>query len=428
MKEKKVVQPIDPELKELVEKMVKTDEVRAIIDAKKPQSFEDVAGKNGIAAEMTRQLMQECLNAEMDDFLGFKKHKSPAYYGEESNGSRNGSYKRKLRASDGLVELEIPRDRDGNFKPKTVPKRRQISSTIENKIIGLYALGTSTRDIAEYIEEEYGFNVSESFVSDVTDRVLNLAKQWQTRALQNVYTICYLDAIHISCRENNKVIKKAVYIVLGYDQEGKKEILGEYISAGQEGAKYWLTIIQDLKNRGVNDIFIACVDGLNGFSEAINAVFPNTIVQRCVIHAIRNSLKYIPNKFAPDFMEDLKKVYKADTKQEAEENLKNLQDNWSKKYPMAVNVWINNWTELSQYFDWTGPIRKMIYTTNAIESFNSVLRKYTKNKRSFPSDDALLKALYIATEKATEKWEKSRSDWPTILNQFAIQFEGRLEI
>jgi transposase-like protein len=408
--------------------MIQTEEAKAVLRARNPQGIEDLTGKDGLVAEMTRQILQECVNSEMDDHLGFKKHDSPAYVGLPAKGKRNGTYKRKLRSSDGLVELEIPRDRDGKFKPKCVPHYKQVSSDLENKIMALYAVGTSTRDIQSFIYEQYGVEISDGFVSDVTDKILQMAKEWQTRVLQSVYPIVYLDAIHIFCRENSKVIKKAVYVVLAYDLEGKKEVLGQYISSGSEGAKYWLSVIQDLKNRGVDDIFIACVDGLSGFSEAINAVFEKTIVQRCVIHAIRNSLKYIPNKFSADFMEDLKPVYKADTKKEAEQNLQILEDNWKEKYPMAVQVWTNNWKELSQYFDWTYAIRKMIYTTNAIESFNSIIRKYTKNRRSFTTDDSLLKVLYIATEKATEKWDKARSDWPTVLNQFAIVFEGRVSI
>jgi transposase-like protein len=330
---------------------------------------------------------------------------------------------------DGEFNVRIPRDRDGNFKPTVVKPYKQITPDLEKKIISLYAMGTSTRDIMSFIYESYGFEISEGFVTKVTDKILDLAKEWQVRALKGVYPIIYLDAIHIYCRDNSdnhKVIKKAVYVVLGYDIEGKKEVLGQYISQGGEGAKFWLSVVQDLQNRGVKDVMIACVDGLNGFSEAINSVFPNTIVQRCVIHAIRTSLKYIPNKLAADFMEDLKPVYKADTRKEAEVNLEILKNNWEEKYPMAVRVWTKNWEQLSTYFDWTKPIRKMIYTTNPIESFNSIIRKYTNNRRSFPNDDALLKVLYLAEQKATEKWDKAHADWATVLNQFAIQFGDRL--
>lgn len=416
------------DIDELVKKMVQSEECQQLLRASNPGGIEDLQGKDGLVAKVMRQFLQDCVNSEIDDYLGYKKHKSPAYTGNSTIGKRNGTYKRKLRTSDGLVELEIPRDREGNFQPRTVPHYKQVSTDLENRILGLYALGSSTRDIANFLYEQYGIEISEGFVSDVTDKVLKYAQEWQTRSLQSIYPIAYLDAIHINCRENGKVMKKAVYVVLAYDQEGKKEVLGFYISGGGEGAKYWLSVIQDLKNRGVEDIFIACIDGLSGFSEAINTVFPRTIIQRCVIHAIRNSLKYIPNKFSVDFMDDLKAVYKADTKLEAEQNLEFLRDNWEKKYPMAVRVWTSNWDELSQYFDWTPAIRKMIYTTNAIESFNSIIRKYTKNKRSFTNDDSLLKILYIAVEKASEKWDKARPDWPTVLNQFAIAFEGRLKL
>lgn len=403
---------------------------KLIAKDKKIKSIEDINGDNGILTKMFKPMIQEIINTEIDEYLGYEKHKSPAYKGKETKGKRNGTYTRHLRTSDGLAELEIPRDRDGNFKPKVIPPYKQITKGFEQKIISLYATGLSTQDIVAFIRETYSVELSQGYISKVTERIISLAKQWQTRALQSIYPIIYLDAIHIYCfdQTRQKVIKKAVYIVLGYDIEGKKDVLGFYISNGAEGAKYWLSVIQDIKNRGVNDVFISCVDGLSGFGEAINAIYPKAIVQRCVVHAIRNSLKYIPNKYSADFMEDLKAVYKADTRQEAEENLKNLENNWSKRYPMATNVWRDNWQELSQYFNWTKPIRKMIYTTNPIESFNSFIRKYTKNKRSFVSDDAMLKVLYLACQKATTKWGKSVANWPEVLNQFAIEFGDRLKV
>jgi transposase-like protein len=413
---------------DLVTAMLRTKEGQEVLRNRDPE--EPLTGPGGLIPQMVAPVIQEMLDAELDQFLGYGKYESPAYLGEKTNGSRNGSYNRKLKTmEDGEFSVRIPRDKDGNFKPTVVKPYKQITPDLEQKIISLYAMGTSTRDIMNFIYESYGFEISEGFVTKVTDKILDLAKEWQVRALKSVYPIIYLDAVHINCRDNSdshKVVKKAVHIVLGYDIEGKKEILGQYISQGGEGAKFWLSVVQDLQNRGVKDVMIACVDGLTGFPEAINSVFSDTIVQRCVIHAIRNSLKYIPNKLAADFMEDLKPVYKADTRVEAEENLEILKNNWEEKYPMAVRVWTKNWEQLSTYFDWTKPIRKMIYTTNPIESFNSIIRKYTKNKRSFPNDDALRKVLYLAEQKATEKWDKAHSDWATVLNQFAIQFGDRL--
>ena len=264
------------------------------------------------------------------------------------------------------------------------------------------------------------------FISQVTDKVLELANEWQARPLNAVYTITYLDAIHIKCREQNKVINKAVHIVMAYDLEGRKHILGHYISSGGEGAKYWLSVITDLKNRGVSDILIACIDGLTGFEQAIHSVFPDTTVQRCIIHAIRNSLAYIPHKLKSEFMEYLRPVYTAASEYEAKENFKLLEERFGEKYPMAINIWKNNWEALTQFFNFSPEIRKIMYTTNAIESYNSVLRKYTKNKRSFVNDEALQKVLYLATQKAQESWVPCVPNWPTILNQFAIHFERRL--
>jgi transposase-like protein len=367
--------------------------------------------------------MQEMLEAEMTEHLGYPKHDPAGYL---TGNSRNGSYQRTLRSSDGKLALDIPRDRTGEFSPTIVTSYKQVSTELEQKIIALYAYGTSTKDIAEFLLETYGVEISEGFVSQVTNAVLDLAKDWQTRPLQAVYAIAYLDAIHIKCREEGRVVNKAVHIVMAYDLDGRKDILGHYISSSGEGAKFWLSVITDLKNRGVQDLLIACVDGLSGFEAAIQSVFPQTMVQRCIVHAIRNSLAYIPHKLKSEFMEYLRPVYTATSKVEAEAKLTGLTERYGEKYPMAVNIWRNNWEALSHYFSFSPEIRKMIYTTNAIESYNSILRKYTKNKRSFVSNEALQKVLYLATQKASESWDKCVCNWPTILNQFAIHFEGRI--
>jgi transposase-like protein len=301
-----------------------------------------------------------------------------------------------------------------------------VSTELEQKIIFLYAIGNSTKDIVDFVDETYGAEVSEGFISSVTNAVLALAREWQSRSLQPMYTIAYLDAIHIKCREEGRVINKAVHIVMAYDQYGHKDILGHYISSGGEGAKFWLQAVTDLKNRGVADILIACTDGLSGFEAAIHSVFPQTTVQRCVVHAIRSSMAYIPHKLKSRFMEYLRPVYTAATHEEAESNLNILEAEFGERYPMAVNIWRNNWEALSQYFAFSPEIRKMIYTTNPIESYNSVLRKYTKNKRSFVSNEAMQKVLYLATQKAQESWDKCVPNWPTILNQLSIHFEGRI--
>lgn len=405
----------------LAKAVIATPELQEAIRGVK--SFDELVGGQGLIAGMLKPVLQEILDAEMTEHLGYPKHDASGYL---TGNSRNGNYDRTVKSSDGTMSLDIPRDRNGNFATTIVQPYKQVSSELEQKIISLYAIGNSTRDIVEFLREQYGVAVSDSFISQVTEKVLELAKEWQQRPLQAIYTIAYLDAIHIKCREQGRVVNKAVHIVMAYDLEGKKEILGHYLSSGGEGAKFWLSVITDLKNRGLSDILIACVDGLSGFEQAIHSVFPQTTVQRCVVHAIRNSMAYIPHKLKSEFMEYLRPVYTAATIDEATANLAVLEERYAEKYPMAVNIWKNNWEALTHYFNFSPEIRKMMYTTNAIESYNSVLRKYTKNKRSFVSDDALRKVLYLATQKAEEHWDKCVPNWPTILNQFAINFSGRL--
>lgn len=406
---------------ELAAALIATPQVQSAL--RNVRSVDDLIGGNGLIAGMLRPIMQELLDAEMTEHLGYPKHHIA---GQLTGNSRNGSYERTLRSSDGTIPLAMPRDRSGEFSSTVVQPYKQVSSELEQKITSLYAFGTSTTDIVGFLQETYGVEVSTGFISQVTEKVLELAKEWQSRPLEAIYTIAYLDAIHIKCREQNKVINKAVHIVMAYDLDGKKNILGHYISSGGEGAKFWLSVITDLKNRGVADILIACIDGLSGFEQAIHSVFPQTTVQRCVVHAIRNSMTYIPHKLKSEFMEYLRPVYTATTIEEAEANFTILEERFGGKYPMAINVWKNNWEALSHCFSFSPEIRKMMYTTNAIESYNSVLRKYTKNKRSFVSDEALQKILYLASQKAQETWVPCVPNWPTILNQFSIYFDGRL--
>ena len=406
---------------ELAVALVATPQVQTAL--RSVSSYDDLVGGEGLIARLLKPLMQELLDAEMTEHLGYPKHDASGYL---TGNSRNGSYERTMRGSDGNLTLDIPRDRQGDFSSTVVQPYKQVSSELEQKITSLYAFGTSTADIVGFLKDTYGVTVSTGFISQVTEKVLELAREWQSRPLQAIYTIAYLDAIHIKCREQNKVINKAVHIVMAYDLYGQKEILGHYISSGGEGSKFWLQVITDLKNRGVSDILIACVDGLSGFEQAIHSVFPQTTVQRCVVHAIRNSMAYVPHKLKSEFMEYLRPVYTATNIEEAKANFDLLEDRYHEKYPMAVNVWKNNWESLTHYFAYSSEIRHMMYTTNAIESYNSVLRKYTKNKRSFVSDDALQKVLYLATQKASESWDKCVPNWPTILNQFAIHFEGRI--
>lgn len=322
-------------LAELARAVVATPEAQAMLRQSGAKRFEDLIGRDGLVAQMLKPVMQEMLEAEMTEHLGYPKHHASGYL---TGNSRNGSYCRTPRTSDGALALDIPRDRDGSFTSKTVLPYKQVTSELEQKIIALYAVGTSTKDIAEFLYDQYGFEISEGFVSQVTNAVLELAKEWQARPLQPVYALAYLDAIHIKCREDGKVVNKAIHIIMAYDLEGRKDILGHYIASGGEGAKFWLSVITDLKNRGVTDILIACVDGLSGFEQAIHSIFPQTTVQRCVVHAIRNSLAYIPHKLKDEFMADLKPVYTATTKTEAEIALRELEDQWGEKYPMALSM------------------------------------------------------------------------------------------
>lgn len=406
---------------ELAAALVATPQIQTAL--RSVTSYDDLVGGQGLIARMLKPLMQELLDAEMTEHVGYPKHDVS---GIHSGNNRNGSYERTLRGSDGPFILDMPRDRNGSFTSEIMPPYKQISSELEQKIISLYAYGTSTADIVGFLKDTYGVEISTGFISQVTEKVLNLAREWQSRPLNAVYTIAYLDAIHIKCREQNKVINKAVHIVMAYDLDGRKHILGHYISSGSEGSKFWLSVITDLKNRGVQDILIACVDGLSGFEQAIHSIFPRTTVQRCVVHAIRNAMKYIPDKLKSEFMEYLRPVYTASSEHEARERFAALEERYGEKYPMAINIWKNNWEALSQCFTFSPEIRKMMYTTNPIESYNSVLRKYTKNKRSFVNDEALQKVLYLATQKAQESWIPCVPNWPTILNQFAIHFEGRI--
>lgn len=425
MSKQKIFTNNQPSVEELAKALIATPEAQAMINNSGINTIDGLVGKNGLVNQMLKPLIQELLDAEMTEHLGYPKHHPAGYL---TGNSRNGSYRRTLRTSEGQLSLDVPRDRSGNFTPKIINSYKQVSSELEQKIISLYAYGTSTRDIVEFLLETYGIEVSEGFVSQVTNAVLGLARDWQARPLQATYAIVYLDAIYVKCREEGRVINKAVHIVMAYDLEGRKDILGHYISSGSEGTKFWLQVITDLKNRGVADILIACVDGLSGFESAIHSIFVKTIVQRCIVHAIRNSLNYIPHKLKSEFMDYLKPVYQASTKLEAEAALALLEEQFGDKYPMAINVWKNNWEALSHYFNFSSDIRRIIYTTNAIESYNSILRKYIKNKRSFVSNESLQKMLYLATEKASEKWVTCLANWPTILNQLAIHFEGRVNM
>ncbi|AOF18800.1 transposase [Yersinia enterocolitica] len=381
------------------------------------QSGQALTGKDGILTPLIKQLTEAALAAELDSHLAQDL---------EAN-RKNGSGKKTIKAPTGRFELTTPRDRNGTFEPQLVKKHQTtLSDEIERKIIRMFALGMSYKDISQEIEDLYAFSVSSATISAVTDKVIPELKQWQQRPLEAVYPFVWLDAIHYKIRENGRYQSKAVYTVLALNLEGKKEILGLYLSEN-EGANFWLSVLTDLQNRGVNDILIACVDGLTGFPEAINSIYPDTEVQLCVIHQIRNSIKYVASKHHKAFMADLKPVYRAVSKEAAETALDELEEKWGQQYPVVLQSWRRKWENLSHYFRYPATIRKVIYTTNAIESVHRQFRKLTKTKGAFPNENSLLKLLYLRLMNAQEKWTMPIQSWNLTLSQLAIYFEGRLD-
>ena len=391
----------------------------------KAESMDDFFGKEGIFARLFASTLEQMLEAELTEHLGYERYEAK---GRNSGNSRNGAYTKKVRTSNGETTIRVPRDREGEFEPQIVQKYANNTNELEEKILGMYAKGLSTRDIQDTLAELYGVDVSATTISTITDKVWSLVEAWQSRLLAAIYPIVYLDAIHVKIRREGRVENTAVYTVLGGDLAGQRDVLGHWVGAGAEGANFWLSVLTDLQNRGVQDIFIACVDGLTGFKDAIQAVFPRTQVQRCIIHQIRHSLKYVSWKDRKDFVRDLKRVYQAATREEAESNLLQLGEKWGAKYPMAVRSWENNWEDLAVFFDYPAEIRRLIYTTNTIEGYHRQLRKVTKNKATFPTPEATRKLLYLATGNITKKWTRSMHDWAKILNQLAIRFEGRFPL
>lgn len=390
---------------------------KMLIEEYQPETVQDL---QEALKDLLGDTMEQMLKAELDEHLDYE-------YGEKplSLNTRNGSSKKTVKSSYGNIDLNIPRNREGSFEPQALKKYQKDISNIENQIISMYAKGMTTRDISTHIKEIYGFGISESMVSKITNKILPTIEEWQNRPLEKVYPFVFLDAIHYHVRENNIVVKKAVYIALGYNTEGYKEILGMWVGEN-ESSKYWLLVLNQLKERGLEDILIVSTDNLSGFSQAIESVYPKTEIQKCVIHQIRNSTKFVSYRDIKELMKDLKTVYKASTEELALSNLDIFEEKWGKKYPMCVNSWRNNWAELATYFKYPEGIRKLIYTTNSIENFNRQLRKVTKNKTIFPSDYALQKSLYLAMVDASSKWTSRIRGWDQILSQLSIFFEGRI--
>lgn len=388
------------------------------------KSIDDFFGKEGIFARLFATTLEQMLEAELTAQLGYERYEAK---GRNSGNNRNGKYKRKVRSSGGEVEIAVPRDRNGDFEPKLLHKYETSSNELEDKIITLYAKGLSVRDIHDSLQEMYGVEVSPGTISTITEKVWPLVEAWQNRPLEAVYPIIYLDAIHVHLKREGRIENTAIYIVLAVDLQGRKDVLGHWVGDGAEGAKFWTNVLGQLQARGLKDILIACVDGLSGFKEAIQAVFPKARIQRCIVHQIRSALKYVSYTDQDDFITDLKSIYQALTRDEAETALLKLAENWGDRYAIAVRAWENNWAELSTFFDLPFDIRRMIYTTNAIEGYNRQLRKVTKNKTVFPTEDSIRKAFYLAHRDIAAKWTMPIPHWPKILNQLVIYFDNRIQ-
>jgi putative transposase len=386
------------------------------------QSIDDFFGKEGIFARLFAGTLEHMLEAELTAHLGYEPY---AASGRNSGNSRNGKRARSVRTSSGDMMIQVPRDRSSQFQPVLLDKYQTSTNELEEKIIALYAKGVSTRDIQDTLHELYGVEVSAQTISTITDKVWSLVEAWQTRPLATVYPIVYLDCIHLKLRRDGRVLNTAVYIVLGVDVDGQRDVLGHWVGDGGEGANFWLSVVTDLQSRGVEDIFIACIDGLTGFKEAIHAVFPQTQIQRCIIHQVRQSLTYVSWNDRKAFVADLRTIYQAPTREAGEERLLELGERWGGKYAVAVRSWERHWEDLATMFEYPAEIRRLIYTTNTVEGYNRQLRKVVKTKGALPSADAARKLLYLVTQGITKKWTAPVFNWAKIRNQLAIRFEGR---
>ena len=386
------------------------------------RSPEDLIGENGLLKELTRALVERALNAELTHHLGYEKH-DPA--GRGSGNSRNGSTRKTIKGEFGETEIEVPRDRGGTFEPQLVAKHQTRFTGFDDKILSMYARGMTTREIQGHLQEVYGVEVSPALISEVTDAVLDEVKTWQNRPLEPIYPILFLDALMVKMRHEGRVENRAVYVAIGIDLDGGKDVLGLWTSA-HEGAKFWFQVLTDLKNRGVRDVLIASVDGLKGFPQAIEAVFPQAQVQMCIVHLVRASLNYVNWKQRREVAQDLKAVYRAQTAEEAEQQLGHFAERWDGRYPTISNLWRRNWAQVIPFFAFPAEIRKVIYTTNAVESLNMSLRKAIKTRGAFPNEDAALKVIYLALRNLIAKWETVQH-WKSALNRFTLLWEDRIQ-
>lgn len=399
--------------KEILDELIK--------DYKNP---EDLLGENGLLRQLTKQLLERAMQAELTHQLGYSKHETAPL---EQSSRRNGTTVKKVKSSSGELEIEVPRDRQGEFEPIIIGKHQRGFNGFDENIISLYSRGLSTRDIQAHLEEIYGVEVSPQLISTVTEEIKTEVVQWQNRPLTKIYPLVFLDALRINIRKDGRVVKCAVYVAIGVNVSGKKECLGLWVSEN-EGAKFWLAVLTELKNRGLEDIFICCVDGLKGFPEAIEAVYPKTITHTCIVHQIRNSLAFVGYQERKEIAADLKLIYTAATRAEALLELDKFSEKWDARYPLIAKSWRENWTRIEPMFDFTAEIRKAIYTTNAIESLNMSLRKIIKTRGSFPSEEACLKLLFLGLKNAAKKWTMPIQNWGLAMNQFAIMFEDRINL
>jgi putative transposase len=400
--------PIKPEL---------LDEL--LQDYKKP---EDLLGDDGLLQQLTKALVERALQGELTHHLGYEKHSSA---GDNSGNSRNGTTPKTIKGKRGQVQIDVPRDRNSEFEPQLVKKGQTRFDGLDEKVISLYSRGMTQREIQGHLEEIYGVEVSPSLISTITDEVLDEVRQWQSRPLDAVYPILYLDALQVKVKSQGRVVNKAIYLAFGVNLHGLKEVLGMWASES-EGSKFWMQVVTELKNRGVQDIFIACVDGLKGFPEAIEAVFPQTQVQVCLVHMVRHSLSYVSHKNRKPVADDLKAIYQAATVEEAERQLKEFEETWDSSYPVISRSWRQNWSRVVPMFSYPPEIRRAVYTTNTIESLNMTLRKVSKNRPLFPNDEAVFKLMYLALRNISRRWTMPIPNWSAALNQFAILFDGRV--
>ena len=394
--------------------------IQSLLSHYKPEDAQDV---QAMLRDLLGDTIQQMLEAELDEHLGYTKYD---YKNKQTDDSRNGYSPKTVTSSVGDIPIDVPRDRKGDFEPQSVKKNQTDISNIEDQVLSMYAKGMTTRDISAHLQSIYGVDASAEMISRMTDRILPIAKEWQNRPLAKKYAVVFMDAVHFNVRQDGRTVKKAVYVAIGTRLDGHREVLGLWVG-GNESAKYWVGVLNEIRNRGTEDIFIISVDGLTGFTDAIGAVYPKAEIQRCIVHQIRYTTKFVSYKDIKAFMNDLKAVYQAPTLEQAEAGLDRLEENWGSKYPSSAASWRNNWPQLSAYFKYPHELRRMIYTTNQIENYNRQLRKVTKTRTIFPSDDALFKLLYLATVDITEKWNGRDRDWGKILSQLCIYFEDRIE-